>query len=96
MGRPKTTSNARDRWAHAVQICGADPRYRLGQVTSARDYPQRGTAAWVTWFDSGQQQSVWFEQVYPRPGGWVVVTGGARPGADPSIFYVDRVHGIIY
>ncbi|MBB2991021.1 hypothetical protein FHR72_002494 [Mycolicibacterium iranicum] len=99
LARRPSKGSAQGRWAQAVQICSADPRFRLGQVTSAQEYPQRGTAGWVTWYGTGQQQSVWFEQVYPRPGGWVVVTGGPRPaapGTDPNTFYVDRVHDVIY
>jgi hypothetical protein len=82
------------RWQHAVNVCSADPRYRLGQVTSVNQvYPQRGTAAWVTWYGTGQPQNTWFENVYPPVGGWVVVTGGTGP--DRTTFVVDRVHDVI-
>jgi hypothetical protein len=82
------------RWQHAVQICSADPRYRLGQVTSiSQVHPQRGTMGWVTWYGTGQPQSTWFEHAYPPVGGWVVVSGANAH--DPNMFHVSRVHDII-
>lgn len=82
------------RWQHAVNVCAADPRYRLGQVAAVNQvYPQRGTTAWVTWYGTGQPQNTWFENVYPPVGGWVVVTGGIGP--DRTTFVVDQVHDVI-
>ena len=82
------------RWQHAVQVCRADPRYRLGQVTAVSQvYPERGAAAWVTWYGTGQPQSTWFENAYPPVGGWVVVSGAG--GQDPNTFHVSQVHDLI-
>jgi hypothetical protein len=63
-------------------------------VTSINQvHPQRGTAAWVTWYGSGQPQNTWFENAYPPVGGWVVVSG--EISQDPNTFLVRQVHDVI-
>ena len=81
------------RWQHAVQVCGNDPRYRLGHVTSiAQVHPQRGTSAWVTWHGAPQPQGTWFENAYPPAGAWVVVSGAPAP--DGQTFHVTALHDV--
>jgi hypothetical protein len=86
-------------WDHAVQVCAANPAFRLGQIIEVLSSdPEQGEHARISWHGNDVEQDIWFGDTWPLEDVWVVVSGAdgdGTAGRDSSTFYVTAVHDVI-
>lgn len=83
-----------EQWDNFQLAVRDNPNAYPCQVTNPYQCSATGTKAIITWIQTNREQDSWFEDDWPEPGEYLLVTGRIGYGPhnnDPNVFFVDQV-----
>lgn len=98
--RSRARSRKLDEWLAgrldaAVQAHWHEADLNLAIIANPYQYARRGTKANIQWYCTDVWQDTWFQDLWPKPGSLVLLSGSSGYGphnTNPNVFYVRRVH----